>query len=385
MLPLCIPNISGNEGKYLAECATSTFVSSVGPFVDRFEAETRDATGAAWAVATSAGTTALHAALHYLGVGPGDHVIVPSLTFIATANAVAHCHATPIILDVDRARWGLDAGLLDEVLTAQCSRDAHGTLRHATTGGEIKAVMPVYAMGLPADMDPIVEIARHYDLPVVADAAAAIGASYKGRPLADMGADLTALSFNGNKLITAGGGGAIISAGLAGGRELKHLTSTARVGNAYEHDVVGFNYRMTNLQAAVGVAQFERLNEFLDAKARIAQRYTHGFEDLPGVQPFPSVEDSSGSHWLSGIYLPDATTGDMAHLRKKLEENGIESRRFWKPVHMQEPYRNCPHLLNGNAASIWENVQPLPCSTQLNDAEQSHVIEAVKSALGRSR
>ncbi|AEI96313.1 aminotransferase class I/II-fold pyridoxal phosphate-dependent enzyme [Roseobacter litoralis] len=381
MLPLCVPNISGNEGKYLAECVSSTFVSSVGPFVDRFEAETRHATGAAWAVATSAGTTALHAALHFLGVGPGDHVIIPSLSFIATANAVAHCHATPIIIDVDVARWGLDAGLLAELLGRNCHRDSEGALRYTPTGGQIKAIMPVYAMGLPADMDSIIEVARRYNVPTVSDAAAAIGATYKGRQLAQMGADLTALSFNGNKLITSGGGGALISAAEQGGREIKHLTSTARVGGAYDHDIVGFNYRMTNLQAAVGVAQLERLAEFLDAKARIAARYAQSFEDLTGTLNFPSVDDTCGSHWLSGVYLPQATREQMDHLRQTLVASGIEARSFWKPLHMQAPYLKCPRMVNGHAEMIWGNVQPLPCSTHLTCAEQTHVIEVVRSAI----
>ncbi len=381
MIPLCIPNISGNEGKYLAECVSSTFVSSVGPFVNRFEELTRDATGATWAVATSAGTTALHAALHSLGVGPGDHVIIPSLTFIATANAVAHCHATPIIVDVDTARWGLDAELVAELLANECARDEHGVLRHSATGGAIKAVMPVFAMGLPADMDAIVGVAESYGLPVVADAAAAIGATYKGRPLAQMGADLTALSFNGNKLVTSGGGGAIVSARDGVGAQIKHLTSTARVGAVYEHDIVGFNYRMTNLQAAVGVAQLERLDDFLRAKANIAANYAQSFDDLDGVLPFPSVDDSIGSNWLSGIYLPDAPISKMEQLRKALTENGIEGRTFWKPIHLQEPYKNCPHALNDRSATIWERVQPLPCSTQLTEQEQELVINIVRSAL----
>lgn len=382
MIPLCIPNISGNEGAYLAECVASTFVSSVGPFVDRFEAETRDATGAAWAVATSAGTTALHTALHSLGVGPGDHVVIPSLTFIATANAVAHCHAVPIIVDVEPERWGLDPRLVAEVLETRCTRDAEGVLRLTATGGAVKAIMPVFAMGLPADMDALCALAKAHGLPVVADAAAAIGATYKGRPLAQAGADLTVLSFNGNKLVTAGGGGAIVSAAEEGGARLKHLTSTARVGALYDHDMVGFNYRMTNLQAAVGVAQLERLEHFLATKARIARTYEGGFADLTGVLPFPSVMDSQGSHWLSGIYVPDASLADMAHLREKLVENGIEGRTFWKPIHLQSPYLGCPHQLNGFAEAVWQRVQPLPCSTQLTEDEQAATIDVVRSCFG---
>ncbi|WP_299988727.1 aminotransferase class I/II-fold pyridoxal phosphate-dependent enzyme [uncultured Ruegeria sp.] len=381
MIPLCIPNISGNEGKYLEECVSSTFVSSVGPYVDRFEELTRVATGATWAVATSAGTTALHAALHSLGVGPGDHVVIPSLTFIATANAVAHCHASPIIVDVDEDRWGLDAGLLTEVLANDCAYDVNGVLRHSKTGGAVKAVMPVFAMGLPADMDAIIAVSEKYGLPVVADAAAAIGSTYKGRSLAKMGADLTALSFNGNKLVTSGGGGAIVSAKEDGGAQIKHLTSTARVGATYEHDVVGFNYRMTNVQAAVGVAQLERLEEFLGKKANIAEKYADDFRDLTGVLPFPTTDDSIGSNWLSGIYLPDVPIELMARLREALAKNGIEGRTFWKPVHMQTPYQDCVRAMNGRSEAIWERVQPLPCSTQLTVHEQECVIDAVRSVL----
>lgn len=382
MIPLCIPNISGNEGSYLAECVSSTFVSSVGPFVNRFEAETRDVVGAAWAVATSAGTTALHAALHSLGVGPGDHVLIPSLTFIATANAVAHCHAIPIIVDIDAERWCLDAALVADILETQCARDAQGVLRLTSTGGAIKAVMPVFAMGLPADMDALAEVAKRYDLPIVADAAAAIGATYKGRPLAQIGADLAVVSFNGNKLVTAGGGGAIVSVQEALGPPLKHLTSTARVGAVYDHDVVGFNYRMTNLQAAVGVAQLECLGTFLAAKARIATTYADAFADLSGVSAFPKVEDTQGSHWLSGIYVADAELAEMTRLRERLTQAGIEGRTFWKPIHLQKPYLDSPHFLHGRSDQVWERVQPLPCSTQLSAGDQSKVIEVVQSVFG---
>ena len=382
MIPLCIPNISGNEGPYLAECVSSTFVSSVGPFVTRFEEETRDLTGAAWAVATSAGSSSLLAALHSLGVGPGDHVSIPSLTFIATANAVAHCHATPIIMDIDADRWGLDTTLLAEMLSTDAEYDAEGVLRLRATGGAIKAIMPVFAMGLPADMDALTRIAKYYNLPVVADAAAAIGAKYKGRPLAQMGADLTAISFNGNKLVTAGGGGAIVSTRETLGPPLKHLTSTARVGALYDHDVVGFNYRMTNLQAAVGVAQLEQLDAFLAAKARIAGTYADAFSDVAGLEAFPATDDSQGSHWLSGIYVHDATLADMSELREQLTKSGIEGRTFWKPIHLQAPYLDCPTALHGLSDHVWERVQPLPCSTQLTEAEQAKVIKVVRSIFG---
>ena len=378
-IPLCVPNISGQEGVYLAECVSSTFVSSVGPFVDRFEAAVRDATEANWAVATSAGTTGLHAVLHFLGVGPTDHVIIPSLTFIATANAVAHCHATPIILDVDQSRWGLDANLLSNLLESQCRRDGEGRLIYSKTGGEIKAVLPVYAMGLPADMDTICSVARHYGLPVVADAAAAIGATYEARALAEIGADYTVMSFNGNKVITAGGGGAIVSANNDDGARIKHLTTTARAGPTYDHDAVGFNYRMTNLQAAVGVAQMERLEEFLKKKKYISEFYADAFDDLDEVLPFPSVKNSTGSNWLSGAYLPNSSIEKIDSFRRALGDNKIENRTFWKPIHNQTPFRECPKVLTGRSDELWQRIQPLPCSTQITKSELARVVRVVRS------
>lgn len=382
MIPLAVPNISGQEGAYLQECVSSTFVSSVGPFVDRFEEIVAQATGAACAVATASGTTALHAALHDAGVGPGDHVIIPTLTFIATANAVAHCHGDPILVDVDADRWCLDPALVRALLQDRCARDADGVLRLTETGRPVKAMVPVFAMGLPADMDPLVALAREYGLALIVDAAAAIGATYKGRALADMGADSTMLSFNGNKLVTAGGGGALIAAHPDFGPRLRHLTSTARVGAVYDHDIVGFNYRMTNLQAAVGVAQMERLDAFLQDKARIAARYADAFADLDGVLAFPEVADSVSSYWLSGVFMPDAALDDMDALRARLDAAGVASRPFWKPIHQQTPFADSPTALSGFAEHVWLRVQPLPCSSHLSEAEQQTVIAAVRGHFG---
>lgn len=379
MIPLCTPNISGNEGPYLQDCVTSTFVSSVGPFVTRFEEDIRAATGAAFAVATSAGTTALHAALHALGVGPGDHVIVPTYTFIASANAVSQCHATPVFLDVGADDWCLDADLLERVLTQDTVAGAEG--RHLrSTGRPVKAVLPVFGMGLAPDMARICTIAAQFGLPVIADAAAALGTRVAGQPLAGSGALLTCLSFNGNKLVTAGGGGAIVTMDESLGRKIKHLTSTARQGTAYDHDIAGFNYRMTNLQAAVGVAQLERLQEFLAIKSRIAARYAAAFADLaPRILPFAMPDGRHGNHWLSGLYAPEASAARIDAFRQTLAAAGIESRPFWKPMHEQAPYAGCPRYLTGVSDRIWNVIQPLPCSTHLTGDEQDHVIATVRS------
>jgi hypothetical protein len=258
MIPLAVPNLAGNEARYLQDCVATNFVSSVGPFVRRFEEMVAAATGAADAVAVSSGTVGLHLALVTAGVGRDDLVILPALTFIASANAIAHCGATPWLLDVSAESWTLDPAALDRTLAAETERRG-GRLLHRASGRRVAAVMPVHTLGHPADMDAIAAIAAHHRLAVIADGAAALGATYKGRRPAELGAALTVLSFNGNKTVTAGGGGAVIGtdAGLLG--IARHLSTTARVGEAYEHDRVGYNYRMTSLQAAVGCAQMEQL------------------------------------------------------------------------------------------------------------------------------
>jgi dTDP-4-amino-4,6-dideoxygalactose transaminase len=265
-----VPNLSGNEERYVVEAVRSGFVSSIGPFVGRFEAGLAAAAGGDEAVATCSGTTALHLALTTVGVGRDDLVIVPSLTFVATANAVHHCGAIPWLFDVDAASWTLDPRLLEATLAAETAIE-RGRCIHAASGRRVAAVLPVYTLGLPAAMREIGEIARRHRLAVVADAAAALGASYRGGPIGRL-ADLTAFSFNGNKTVTCGGGGALVGGDPELLRRARHLSTTARVGTEYEHDLPGFNYRMTNLEAAVGCAQLERLDALVAAKRAIDAR-----------------------------------------------------------------------------------------------------------------
>ena len=239
--------------------------------------------------------------------------------------------------------------------------------------------MPVHALGLAADMDPIVAAAREHGLKVVADAACALGTTYKKKSVAQMGADLSVISFNGNKTVTAGGGGAVVGTdetlmGLA-----RHLGTTARRGPGYDHDMVGFNYRMTNLQAAVGCAQMERLADLLAAKRRIRKTYDNAFAGLPGLAPFPGGTDIGNTCWLSGVVTTDAATSEK--LRARLTEAGIEAGPFWKPIHLQAPYHDAPHTAQAVSESIWQRVVTLPCSTDLTESDQARVIATVKAAL----
>jgi len=378
MIPLAVPNLSGNEGRYLQECIETNFVSTVGPFVDRFERMLADAAGGTAAVATSSGTAGLHAALLAVGVQRDDLVIIPDFTFIATANAVAHCGAVPWLLDVAADSWTLDPDQLAEELatnTERCGAD----LIHRPSQRRIGAVMPVFTLGLPARMDRIVETARRHGLPVVADAAAALGATMQGRAMADLGADLTVVSFNGNKTLTAGGGGGVIGGDEILCRKVRHISTVARVGAAYEHDSVGYNYRMTNLQAAVACAQLERLDELVSAKRRIAATYARAFADLPGVAPFPAPGWAESACWMPGLRFLDPT--HLPEVLEALQSAGIGCRPFWRSVHRQAPYRDAPAAAVPVADSLSEALLVLPCSTHLSEAEQGRVIATLRACL----
>ena len=380
MIPLAVPDLSGNEARYLQECIASTFVSSVGPFVDRFETMVAQAAGAAGSVACASGTSALHAALLAVGVGRDDLVILPSFTFIASANAIAHCGATPWLFDVDPASWTLDPPLVAAQLDAQCRRDG-GQVIHRPSGRRVAAMVPVHVLGMPADMDPLVEIARGWGLKVVADGAAALGATYKDRPIGRLGADLTMVSFNGNKTVTAGGGGAAIGDDPDLLKLVRHLTTTARRGADYDHDRVGYNYRMTNLQAAVGCAQMERLDQLVAAKRRIAAAYDRALTDIAGTGRFPVAAHGESACWFSGITVAPPLP-PVAALRPRLRGMGIDARPFWKPMHMQAPYADAPRTAQTVAEAVWPRVLTLPCSTHLGEIEQAQVIAAVRSVLG---
>ena len=379
MIPLSIPNLTGNEKKYLSECIDSTFVSSVGQFVVRLEEMVADVSGTSYAVATSAGTTALHTALMSVGVGRDDLVIIPSYTFIATANAVAHCGAEPWCVDIDEGSWTMSPSILEEELKNKVVM-IDGTPYHRTREKRVAAIMPVYTLGNPADIDSIKRIALKYDLPVVADAAAAIGATYQGEK-AGKQADVTAYSFNGNKTITCGGGGAIASDQEEVIKRARHLSTTARVGSEYDFDMVGYNYRMTNIQAAVGCAQMERLVEFIEKKRYIRNYYEENLGDIDGISFFPEPSWGESTCWFSGIVIDEQRDMSIKKICNRLKELDIESRTFWKPVHLQLPYEKVEKSYLGVTEKIWNRILTLPCSTGITEEELEMSVQAVKSVL----
>ena len=379
MIPLAIPQMTGAEWANLKECVDLNFVSSIGPFVGRFEEIVAQEAGARAAVATSSGSTGLHVALVAVGVKPGDLVVLPTFTFIASANAIHHCGADPWLLDIEDD-WNLSVEKFKEVLFTK-TRQVNGDWHHIASGRRIAAIMPVYTLGSPADMDSIVEVARSFGIPVVADAAAALGSQYRGRPPAALGADLTVFSFNGNKTVTCGGGGAVCADDLSLAAHVRHLTTTARVGANYDHDEAGFNYRLTNLQAAVGCAQLQQLASFVAKKRKIADSYRDAFAEVPGCRPFPVPRFVDSACWLSGIYLDDMEREKIPALVMKMRDQGLDVRQFWKPVHLQKPYSQSPMENLSLAERTWERVLPLPCSTSLTENEQLSVISIVKALL----
>lgn len=380
MISLAVPNLSGNEKKYLDNCIDTTFVSSVGEYVNRFENIVAEAVKADFAVATSAGTTGLHAALTSVGVTYGDLVIVPTFTFIASANAIRHCGADPWLMDISESTWCLDPEKVREALETQCEIQ-DDLVVHKNTGRKVAAVMPVYTLGNIPDMEAFRALADKYHLPLVVDAACAIGAEYKGDGFGKL-ADLSVLSFDGNKTITCGGGGAVVGNDEKLMNLVRHLTTTARVWPDYDFDMVGFNYRMTNIQSAVGCAQMERLDEFVRRKREIRAYYARSLSRLSeqGVSFFPTTEGSSC--WFSGIVLPEKQGLDVVkELCAKLKQREIEARPFWKPVHLQAPYKGAPLEDTKTADSLWQRIVTLPCSTNITDHDLRIVADAVHATL----
>ena len=381
MISLAMPNLTGNEKKYLDDCIDTTFVSSVGQYVTKFENMVAEATGSKYAVATSSGTTGLHAALTAVGVKHDDLVIIPTFTFIASANSIAHCGAKPWLMDIDSSTWCLDAKIVKIEIEKECEK-REGVLVHTPTGKRVAALMTVYTLGNMPNMKVMRQIADEYDIPLVVDAACAIGATFDGQNFGSL-ADLSVLSFNGNKTITCGGGGAVVGNDEELLSHVRHLTTTARVWPDYDFDEVGFNYRMTNIQAAVGVAQMERLGNFITTKRYVRKYYEEQLKELSSkrISFFPTTDGSSC--WFSGIVLPDgAELATAKEICAKLKEADIEARSFWKPVHLQKPYSDCPRSNVNVAEGLWQRIITLPCSTNITEEElgivSRKVIEAVE-------
>ncbi|OJI92462.1 dTDP-4-amino-4,6-dideoxygalactose transaminase [Planktotalea frisia] len=374
MIPLAVPNLNGNEAAYLQECIVSTFVSTVGPFVGAFETQIAELSGTTAASVLCSGTTALHLALEGFDIGQGDLVMVPALTFIASANAVRHAGADVWLVDVSAQDWMLDVDAARVAIEAQTDAHPNGRL-HRESGKVLRAIMPVMIMGSVPDFAALVAMAKDFNLRVIVDAAAAIGTTYKnGIALGATGVDAVCYSFNGNKTVTCGGGGGVASNDDAYIERIKHLSSTGRVGANYDHDIVAYNYRMTNLQAAVGVAQLERVDAFLASKKKIRDIYSELSSNFKSLEPFPEPAYGQNGYWFSGVYYTGGDKNVDLEFQKHMKSAGIDLRPFWKPLHLQKPYASSLCEPMPVTDDIWKRIFPLPCSTHISDQDLNKII-----------
>ncbi len=366
MVLLHRPYLPPSAWEYVKECLDTGWVSSAGSYVTQFETELARSTGCARAVATVNGTAALQVCLNLAGVERDDEVIAPSLTFVATANAIAHCGAVPHFVDVSTARLSICPQALKTRLEEITVAGPRGPVNRQT-GRRIAALCLMHCLGHPADLDAIVEICAQYDIPLVEDAAESLGSTYRGKHTGRFG-KLAAVSFNGNKILTTGGGGAILTDDAELADRAKHLTTTAKVPHAWEfqHDAIGWNYRMPNINAALGLAQLQILPQLLAAKRAVAERYQASFAELSGVAEFlcePS--DSCSNYWLNALVLSADHESSRDELLKQLNSAGYQCRPLWQPMHYLPMYVDCPSGPLAMTENLCRRLINIPSSADL--------------------
>ncbi len=364
-VPLHEPKFAGHEWQYLKECLDSTFVSSVGQFVDRFEHELAVYTGAKHAVAVVNGTAALHVALRLAGVQANDEVLIPALTFVATANAVAYCGAIPHLIDSEERTLGVNPLALRDYLQT-ITEISDGQCINRLTGRVIRVLLPMHTFGHPVELDELLAVARDFHLTLIEDAAESLGSMYHGRHTGTFGL-MGTLSFNGNKTITTGGGGAILTNDSELARQAKHLTTTAKVPHRWEyvHDQIGYNYRMPNLNAALGCAQLEQLPEFLGAKRHLFEQYQAAFRDVSGVQIIQEPKDCQSNYWLQTLMLEASVAHQRDEILAATNKAGLMTRPAWKLMHHLKPYQDCPKMNLPVAEGLEQRLINLPSSSGL--------------------
>lgn len=364
-IPLHAPVFDGHERAYLLETIDSTFVSSVGPFVDRFEREIEAYTGSPRAVATVNGTAALHIALKLAGVAPGDLVLTQPLTFVATCNAIAYCGAEPVFVDVDRHTLGLSPTALEAWLEEHARLDTDGICRSRTDHRVLRCCVPMHTFGFPVDLGGLVEVCARWNLTIVEDAAESLGSLYHGRHTGTFGL-LGTLSFNGNKIITTGGGGMILANEPLAARA-RHLTTTAKTPHPYEyvHDEIGYNYRLPNLNAALGCAQLEQIETFVAAKRALADSYAALLADSP-LQFVREPAGCRANYWLNTVICETPAQRDA--LLEHTNAQGVMTRPIWRLMHKLPMYAHCHHGALDNAECLEARVVNLPSSVLPGDS-----------------
>ena len=371
-IPLLEPCIEGREWEYVKECFDTNWVSSAGKYVEKFENRLADYVGARYGVATVNGTAALHTALKVLGIQEGDKVLVPSLTFIASVNPIRYCNAVPVFVDSERQTFNVDPERVVNKIESMISN-----------GNKPKAIIVVHLFGHPAQLDPIVEICRQNNIFIIEDATEALGAEYKGRTVGNIG-DIGCFSFNGNKLITTGGGGMLVTDNQNWAKRARYLTTQAKDDpKNYIHKEIGYNYRLTNLQAAMGVAQLERVDDFIVRKREIAHKYNKKIDKIPGIKISQELDWAKSNFWLYSTLVNENIFGIKAKkLYKELNKVGIMARPFFKPIHHMPMYKKYDANIV-QADELWEQGISLPSSVGITDDEIDKIIYTLKEIRGK--
>lgn len=374
IIALSEPEISGNEWKYIKECLDTGWVSSAGSYVSRFEEMVADYTGAKHAVAAVNGTSALHISLLTCNVKPDDEVIVPTLTFIAPVNTVRYCNAAPVFMDCDPNTLCMDVQKTSDFISRKCEQKRDGYTYNKETGRRVKAVIPVHIFGHPVDMNPLLEVCKKNNIDVIEDATESLGSEYKGASTGSFGR-IGCFSFNGNKIITTGGGGMIVTSDEDIAKRARHLTTQAKKDPfEYDHDEIGYNYRLTNIQAAMGVAQMERIDEFVETKRKNASIYRELLSDINGIRFLWEMPWAKSNFWFYTIKAPKE---HRMPLMKHLLSKDIQVRPVWKLIHTLPMYKEHQAYEIQNAIQIYETSLNLPCSVGLKKNQIEFVSENI--------
>lgn len=372
-IPLSFPVFEGNEKSYTAKAIASGNLATYGSFINKFELKLSKRTKTHQAVAINSGTSALHLAMVLLGIGPGDEVICQSFTFCASANPIVYLGAKPIFVDSETDTWNISPEILEDAIL---SRIAAGT--------KPKAIVLVHLFGMPAKIKEIIDVANKYQIPVLEDAAEAVGSQYRGNACGTFGT-IGVYSFNGNKIITSGGGGAIISKDTSIIQKAAHLSTQAREDLPYyQHLEIGFNYKMNNLAAAIGLAQLEQLDELVSKRRKINSIYRELFSKIPGISFQEGDEASQSNYWLTTILIDEEITGlKNERIRLLLLENGIETRFLWKPLHLQPIFKDVPFYGGNFAQNMFETGLCLPSSSNLTYFQQEEIVELIEREISK--
>ncbi|SFT46795.1 dTDP-4-amino-4,6-dideoxygalactose transaminase [Algoriphagus locisalis] len=373
-IPLSFPVLNGNENLYSQQAISSGHIATFGQFINRFESKLSKRLKTHEAVVLNSGTSALHLGMVLLGIGPGDEVICQSFTFCASANPVVYLGATPIFVDSEKDTWNICPEILEDTILSRISK-----------GKKPKAIVIVHLFGMPAKMKEILEISEKYNIPVLEDAAEAIGSKYEGKACGTFG-QIGVFSFNGNKIISSGGGGCLISNDTNLIQRARLLSTQAREDLPFYHHLeIGYNYKMNNLSAAVGLAQLEQLDAYIKSRRLVNQRYRNLLKGFPGIEFQTESNDSQSNYWLTAILIDKEVTGfSNEDLKRSLMKNGVESRFLWKPLHTQPVFNTTPYYGGSLSEKLFENGLCLPSSVDLTFKNQEMIVEVIHSELSKT-